>query len=353
LSLKHHELGEANMIKKYLLAALAMVFAHPLLCGAEGRGRDYWPTKEWRYSSPEKQGLNSSILENMEKYISNTLSATDSVLIVRHGYLLFEKYSGRTSEEPKILMSVTKSVISALLGIAIDKGLVKSIDQKMMEFFPDIDSKSIDDSVREITLRHLLTMSANIHAYTAPNYLRVLFEEPLTREPGKSFAYNDSDPQIISMIITKVSSLSAANFAREYLFKPIGVETYYWEELGDYSSGHSGLSLRPRDMARLGYLYLNKGRWDGKQIVSEKWINESTQNQISGLIAGEYADSYGYYWWLDKVNENKFYLAEGYGGQVIAVLPDLDIVFVTTASGYDYSASRSLLENYVIPAVMK
>jgi CubicO group peptidase (beta-lactamase class C family) len=347
------------MRKKAITVILAMLLVVLPLCQSEGKERDYWPTEEWRSSSPNIQGLNSTIIEKMGEYIGNNQPYTDSMLLVRHGYIVFEKYYKRNSEDLRPLTSVTKSVISAVLGIAIDKGLVKSIDQKMMDLFPDYDSETIDSSVREITLRHLLTMSAIFSIFPDPDFIGAVFEKPLAKELGKYFVYDNSCPQIVSVIVTNVCSLAAADFASEYLFKPIGIKTHSWEELSGYSDGGEGLYLRPRDMAKFGYLYLNKGSWNGKQIISEEWITESTINQISGLIAGEYSDSYGYYWWIDETSGYKFYFALGLGhergGEVIAVLPDLDIVFVTTTSGsgFAYSAWKSLLENFIVPSVLK
>jgi len=342
------------MIKKGHFAALAILFAFPLLCRAEDKDRDYWPTKEWQYSTAESQGLDSSVLENMGEYIGNTMTSTDSVLLIRHGYLIFEKYYNKSSDDLRPLASVTKSVISAILGIAIDKGLVNNLNQKMMEFFPDYNDEFINSSVRQITLRHLMTMSANFSIYPDPDFIGAVFEKPLARELGKYFIYDESDPNIVSMILTNVSSLTAADFAAEYLFKPIGVESFSWQESSGYSQGGTGLSLKPRDMARLGYLYLNKGRWNGQQVISREWIEESTKNQISELKSlDDSIDSYGYYWWTGDIARHDFFCAFGWGGQVIAVLPDLDIVFVTTANGYSATAFNSLLEKYVIPAVIK
>jgi CubicO group peptidase (beta-lactamase class C family) len=342
------------MRQKQMLSIFIILILSPLLCRSDVNDRNYWPTKEWRYSSPEQQGLNSSDLERMGNYITTKLPSADSVLIVRHGYMVFEKYYNKTSEDLRVLQSVTKSIISALLGIAIDKGLVKSLDQKMIEFFPDYDDETVNSSVRKITLRHLITMSANFGIYPDPDFIGAVFEKPLVRELGKYFVYDSSDPQIISMIVTNVSSMPAADFASKYLFKPIGIETYSWQESSGYSQGGTGLSLRPMDMARFGYLYLNQGMWNGEQIISRKWIEESTKNQISELKSiDSFTDSYGYYWWPGEVAEYIFYCAFGAGGQVIAVIPDLDIVLVTTATGLSEFVFISLLEDYIIPAAIK
>ena len=347
--------GEIDMIGKAIPIVVVLVISVFPLCQSEGKDRDYWPTQEWRYSLPEEQGLSASVFEKMEKYIGDTLWSTESMLIVRHGYVVFEKYYKSTSEELRSLKSVTKSFISALLGIAIEKGLVQSTDQKMIEFFPDYNERNdINSTVREVSLHHLLTMSAPLSFFPSPKSLELLFKSHLDGRLKVNFNYNNSCAEMISIILTSVSKLTAANFADKYLFKPIGIETYSWLESNGISSGGIGLSLRTIDMARFGYLYLNKGSWDGKQLIPETWIDLSTKNQISGLIAGEYADSYGYYWWLDEANGYKFYFALGLpGAKIIAVIPELDIVIVTTSSSNVYPGFYSLVKDYLIPAVKK
>ena len=226
------------MNQKKALIILTILVAFPNLCQCDANLRDYWPTKNWKYSQPEKQGLQTNKIISMGEYILTNIPTMDSVIIVRHGYIIFEQYFKKSSEDLRVLQSVTKSVVSSLLGIAIDLGLVKNLDQKMIDFFPECNDSSVDSSIREITLHNLVTMSASFTALPDPNFLKDVFTLPLVRKPGTHFHYDAPDPELISLIISKVSSFSAADFAYKYLFRPIGIKEYSWHGSKGYSHGH-------------------------------------------------------------------------------------------------------------------
>jgi CubicO group peptidase (beta-lactamase class C family) len=307
--------------------------------------REYWPTKEWKISPPEKQGLDSDIFGNIGPYVKETFPNTWSLLIIRHGYIVYEEYYKGDKEDLNPLMSAAKSVISILIGIALKEGYLKSVDQKMIDFLPELASKDLDLQIKKVTLRHLLTMSSGcVLTSLNPQMMKLAYSS--TNEPGRDFNYNQTDPQILSMIITKVTKMKALNFGKKYLFKPLGIKNLRWDEVYGYTMGSVGLQLTSRDMAKIGYLFLNNGSWDKKQVVTPEWVAESTSVQMG--VQDEKWD-YGYLWWVSERGGFHVYMVWGSGAKHIFVVPDLDIVMVTTASrDEDYA---EIIEKFIVPAI--
>jgi len=332
-------------------------------CKAEKRieapiHRDYWPTTDWRTSTPEAQGMDSAKLEQMMTTISEGNHSVDSVLIVRHGYIVWDEYPNNILYDrntPHILYSVTKSVTSALVGIAIDKGYLKSVDQKVVDFFLDKTIANLDERKRNITLENLLMMTAGFdwneitYGYSDPrnslaqalssgNYVQYVLDRPMLYEPGEVFTYNTGNAQLLSAIITKSTGYVTDEFARKYLFEPIGITSEYWDkDAQGIPLGGSALELTPRDAARFGYLYLNNGVWDGKQIVPADWVTKSTSNIRS---------NYGYLWWINSLFE--YYSASGLYGQRIFVAPKSDLVCVITTSKEESSFVDQTFIDYIL-----
>jgi CubicO group peptidase (beta-lactamase class C family) len=233
------------------------------------------------------------------------------------------------------MYSMTKSVISALVGIALGDHRLRGVDQRVVEVFPDELLTDADPRIRMVTLRDLLTMSAGYRNENTPyerdDWVRALLNRPLVTPPGKVFSYDDGSAHLLSAVLTKVTGVPAAVFARRELFRPLGVEPGRWNTDGQGRSlGSGGLFLRPRDMLRLGQLYLQDGRWHGRRIVPRAWVRASTRRQIA--IPGGYA--YGYLWWINTGPHGGF-LAQGRDGQVIEVFPRLSLVMVMTGVGED------------------
>jgi len=302
-----------------------------------GKTKDsYYPDDKWRISTPEEQGMDSEkILEMFQKIHSSTLDF-HSILIIRNGTIVTEAYwapyNKNTTHNVK---SASKSIISALVGIAMEKKYLNSLHQKVTEFFPEYVHES---SKQSISLYNLLTMTAGLNwmedsgpsPYDLENWIKI----PMRDKPGEKFEYNTMLPHMMSAILTKVSGESTKNFADKYLFNPLGIKSYQWTKSSDgYYHGGSDIFLTPRDMAKFGYLFLNKGRWKQQQIVSEKWVKESTSQKVKIPDNINYAKDldYGYWWWIQE----KGYMAWGAGGQYIIVRPDLDLVVVITANGFD------------------
>jgi len=327
------------------------------------RGSPTWPAAQWPHSAPEAQGMSSAELAAMLERIESDNPGIRSVTVVRHGTVVLDaRISPSALGDRHDIHSCTKSVLSALVGIAIDRGDLPGLDTRVLDFFPGYEIAHLDAGKRALTLGHLLTMSAGLETVdsylydwvgltrmrASPDWTRYILDLPMVAEPGTRFEYSNCVSQLIAIILQEATGQSAEAYAREHLFGPIGMVDYSWENSKPGASlGFSGLSLHPLDMARIGYLYLRDGEWDGVAVVSARWVQDSTSPQIS---AGTLAESYGYQWWVD---ENMF-MMQGYGGQFVYVLPALDLVVVFTSALPErrFYAPRSLLANYIEPAVI-
>jgi len=323
----------------------------------------YWPDAEWRTSTPEEQGLDSAVILSMLQEIQSQDLHVHSVLIVRHGYLVTEAYyPPYTAELKHPGYSITKSVTSAMTGIAIHEGLITGVQQPVLDYFPEVAQTTKDELLPELTLEHLLTMSAGFNVATLPDMRNmdagfdaarhVLTGSRLRDKPGETFFYDTGLPHVLSTIIQQTSGLTLEDYAKQKLFEPMGITDVFWEaDPQGVSNGGTGLGLRPQDMARLGYLYLHNGEWNGEQLVPADWVHASTtlHMETKGLMDAAEDDGYGYYWWIDSWGG---YSAHGFGGQYIYVLPaqDMVVVFTSGLSDADFPAPYELVKTYLLPA---
>jgi CubicO group peptidase (beta-lactamase class C family) len=257
--------------------------------------------------------MDSAKLEAMMAYVGQHDMAVDSIVVVRHGRIVFEEYGpGYVPSLRHRLYSVTKSVTSMLVGIAIDQGAIEGLDVPIAELLPDYTSANPDPRRDQITLEHLLTMSDGIDwrehdfPYDDPrntvsqmrasaDAVQFVLDRPMARAPGEAWAYNSGASILLGAIVEKATGRDLLSFAREVLFDPLGVGTVYWERAsgGHYHTG-GGLDMTPRDMVRLGYLMLHNGRWDGQQILSAGWVARSTTAHYPAYEPY----GYGYQWWI-------------------------------------------------------
>lgn len=252
---------------------------------------------------------------------------------MRHGHVVFEHYyDGSNGTEERDVFSVTKSVVSALVGIALRDGKLRSLDQRLVDFFPQELESNADPRVRAITLRDLLTMTAGYrpaHIVSTDDWVRTLLNRSPASDPGKTFAYDDGSAHLLSAVLTKVTGERADELAQHELFGPLGIRVSRWTSDGQgHALGSTGLFLRPRELLMLGQLYLQKGSWRGRQVVPGAWVRDSTRTHVS--IPGGYA--YGYLWWVNT-GSHKGFVAQGYAGQMLAVYPRLDLVVAMTGAG--------------------
>ena len=312
-------------------------------------------------TTPEKQGIDSGQLVDMMEHIKMMEAHFDSILIVRNGYLVTDAYFFPFEKGLKhIIHSSTKSITSALVGIAIDKGYIKSIDQPVIDFFPDKSFKNVDGNKRAMTLKHLLMMASGVDCRDSWKYnwagleqmkrsddwVQFFLDLPMSEAPGEKYEYCNGASFILGAIIQKVTEMKLRDFADKYLFKPLGITEISWQESPQgINIGWGTIWLKPHDMAKFGFLFLNKGQWNDKQIVSESWVDLSTQ----GHIHEDIFDKYGFQWRLDS---DGYYMALGYGGQYIFVIPNKNMVVVFTGIhvGYETLRANSLLKLYIIRA---
>ena len=333
--------------------------------------RDYWPTTDWQEASPQEHGMDPSVLAKLDTYVAAVPPLIRAILVVRHGYLVFEKYyHGNTKSNYQMLRSATKSVTSALVGIALQQGYIRSLDQTLPDFFPHYFTAQTNPCKKEITLRHLLTLTHgflpdHVVERTYPqkpaSYLETaLVEAMMLAPPGQLFAYSSIGVELLSILLSQLTHMNLIDFAKEHLFGPLGIATdeqagFLWEtDNQGYYHGSGGLHLLPRDMAKFGYLYLNNGYWEGQQIIPAYYVKSSTQPQSAGGIP-EFA-RYGYLWWVTEQQGHRAFFAAGRGGQYIYVIPDLDIVITissTVGDGPGIHHKDYILPLFILPAILR
>ena len=329
----------------------------------------------WKTSLLVEQEVNpKNIRELINRILKKNLKNIHSILLIKNGKLILEEYfSGYHRNLKHSVASVTKSVTSILFGIARDQGKKIVLDDKLITYLPEYDDLISNNAKSKISLKHLLTMRAGLewnelhepsslqHMLESSDSIKYVLERKLVDPPGQRFFYNTGVSTVLGRIIKNTTGLDADQFAKKYLFTPLGITDYSWDKLPDGTvlTG-SGLFLRPRDMAKIGYLFLKDGTWKSQQIVSKKWVRESIYPHVQAgeLISGT---AYGYQWWcgtsrIGNQEINSFYAA-GHGGQFIAVIPSLDVIVVITSKVDDNNAgdfrAYSAIENYIIPAVLR
>ena len=274
------------------------------------------------------------------------------------------------------MRSVSKSVTSLLVGIAIDRKLIAGVDEPVVKFFPDYAALKTPSWDR-ITLRHLLTMSSGIawdearpwndpqndepHLGTDPDPVRYVLSKPISSPPDAAWNYNGGGTDLLGRIIERVTKMPLDEFAREALFRPMGIVDWEWKKYkNDQISAAAGLRMRPRDAAKIGQLVLNQGIWRGTQVVPAVWIASSIapRQQAIGYFGGLFF--YGYQWWLGRTlwrdREVTWVAAVGLGGQRLFIVPQLDLVVMTTSGLYTSPrqgmAALAILSRFVLPAVI-
>jgi CubicO group peptidase (beta-lactamase class C family) len=353
------------MRKKIILYSLILILVTVLTggCATTPEQPPYWPGDDWRTSTPEEQGLDSALILAMLQEIEQKKLPIHSVLIIRHGYLVTELYFPPYQQETKHPMrSVTKTITSALVGIAIQEDYIKSVTQNVLDFFPEIARDVKDKNLKDLTIEDLLTMSAGYHTDTLPNLdnkdasfdtvRHMLTYSSIIEKSGTSFYYDNGGPHLLSAIIQTTTGMATEVYAQNKFFGPLGITGITWGvDPQGLNTGYTGLTLSSRDMAKIGYLYLHHGRWNNTQIVPAQWVEASTTRHMEtrGLMNAAEDDGYGYLWWIDSFGG---YSAHGFGGQYIFVLPKLDMIVVFTGGLKNalFPAPHELVKTFMLPA---
>jgi CubicO group peptidase (beta-lactamase class C family) len=305
---------------------------------------DHWPTNGWQTTTPEEQGFDSVKLADGLIAIQKAGIPIHSLILARNGKMLLEAYFyPYDGAAPHSTSSVTKSITTTLIGIAIDQGKL-SLDDRMISFFPEYSIAALDARKKAITIRHLASMSAGMECSglpdeltvaqmeASPNWVQFALDRPMVYEPGKHWEYCGLWMHLLSAILEKATGMPAQEFARLNLFEPLGIQSGTWPmDPQGVNMGAGNLRLYPTDMAKLGLLWLQQGRWDGQQVVSSGWVRQSVVRRFQ---AG--SDSYGYGWWISDGLTGPSYDAVGSGGQRITVDPTLNLIVVTTGGGFNF-----------------
>ena len=359
---------------------------------------DYWPTREWQIAIPEEQGMDSAkLLEMVEFYreerSENEKISIDSITIVRNGYIVADIYLNPLfpKDTKHIIHSCTKSIMSALIGIAIAEGYIEGIDDLVLAILDDKNIENADARIKALTLKHLLAMQAGLRSQDSylyqwkglfkmqatDDWTEYVLDLPMEAEPGTRFDYSNMASFLLSAIITKTTGKDTLSFAQEHLFDPLEINDVQWEKSPQgIDIGWARMWLKPHDMAKIGLLYLQKGKWENQQIIPTRWVEESLtahsfpkkyryvydeEGKVDRMASGglwmftnlarPFADGYGYQWWLDK---SDMYSAVGNGGQYIMVVPkeNLVVVFTSKLSGADSFLSAKMLDKYILPAIV-
>jgi CubicO group peptidase (beta-lactamase class C family) len=379
-------------------AAVAFVWALAVGCTSEARStgedgpvdRAYWPTDDWRTADPAEHGFDADEIAEIERVVDEDYTSVRSILVVRDGVLVYEHYwDGADASSGHDVRSVTKSVVSALVGAALAGGEIDSLDRTVGDLLADHLPPDADPRMADVTLRQLLSMTSGLPADDptiagdptilpeidrSPDRIQATLRLPLRADPGTQWGYSNRTSDLLAAVVTDAAGRPLLEFARERLFDPLGIDTagayepvvIGWpptaEQIERYEAspvawpmtaqgyhwGDVGLRLPARDLARIGFLYLNQGRWDGEQIVPADYVRESTE---AGDASTGSRDAYGYQWWIDRDSDRLAFSARGYGGQVVEVVPHLDLVVVVTA---DPEVPRGdghvLASTFIVPA---
>ena len=286
--------------------------------------QQYIPGKAWRESVPEKQGVDSRWLVQMLEFVRKRHVPVHNIVIVRHGYVVLDaSFYPYNSDWPHDMASATKSVTSLLTGIAIDKGFIESAQQTVGSLLPQYANAFDSPARQELTVQNLLTMTSGFDCnleggemalrqmQESDEWAAFAFGLPIVNEPGFQFAYCSPNSHLLSVILSSRTKQSEFDFAKDNLLEPLEIRGASWgSDPQGRTTGWGGLHLKPRDMARLGYLYLHDGLWGERPIISSAWVHSS----IEPKVAVRTGVAYGYNWWINTEHTPPIYEAEGRGG---------------------------------------
>jgi CubicO group peptidase (beta-lactamase class C family) len=343
-----------------LVATILVLAASGLVgCGSSSEGPenseepaaiDYAPLAAdgWEVSTPTEQGLDPALVAELYRDAAD-LERLYGLLVVKNGYLVAEKYFHDGSVDQKArIQSATKSVTSALVGIALEQGCLSSVEQKMLAFFPEVADEITDPRKEQITIREMLQMRAGYpweeshpalwEGLLSGHYVPLIEEFPLSADPGTLFQYSNLTSNWLGIIVDRACGSHLKPYAEENLFSPMGVEPGEWGTDWDgHNNGCGDLHLTARDMAKFGQLYLDDGVYQGNQIVPADWVRDSLQTYSEDAWdnIGRFRDiGYGYHWWSARAGDHDVSFAWGHGGQLIVLVDAFDMVVVTTADPF-------------------
>lgn len=330
-----------------LLPALAFTFCCTVLAG-ESLPR----------STPESQGVSSQAILSFLQAADTNINTMHSFMILRHGQVIAEAWwKPEAADKPHILNSVSKSFTSTAIGLAIHEGKL-SLSDPVLKFFPEDAPVDPSENLKAMTVRDLLTMTCGHEiepkADKAGPSVKTFLAQPVLHKPGTHFLYNTMGTYTLSSIITKVTHQTTLEYLTPRLFTPLGIDTPRWDKSPEGNSlGGYGLYLRTEDIAKLGQLYLQKGKWQGKQVVPQEWVEQATRKQVPNDEEGhakmgdDWKQGYGFQFWRCQ---HGAFRGDGAGGQFCVVMPEQDAVIAITADHANMQMELNNIWNYLLPA---
>ncbi len=347
-----HRRGGRNSRAQYPLHYLIATIGTLLILAGCGSCKwnlevvDYTPVsgRDWQISTPAEQGLDPALIDRLF-YDATKVQTLQALLVVKNDYLVAERYFGDGSiDDASRIQSATKSITSAMVGIAVDQGYITSIDQKMIEFFPELAGQITDPRKNEITIREMLQMRAGYPwEESTPELFEMLYHGfrpsllatvPLATDPGTHCEYSNLTSHLLGVIVARATGVDLKTYAEQNLFDPIGVQIVDWiQDWDGYYNGHADLYIDARDMAKFGLLYLNGGTYNGTQLIPAQWVEDSlvtySENAWQYRIGRNVKDmGYGFQWWTARAGRHHYAFAWGHGGQQIALVKEHNMVVI-------------------------
>lgn len=314
-------------------------------------------------STPEAEGVTSQSIIDFLDAVETSGQELHSFMYLRNGRVIAEGWWDPYKPELKhTLYSTSKSFTSTAVGFAVNEGLL-NVDDKVISFFPDQLPDTVSENLASMTVKHLLTMSAGqdpelsiASMQPGKSWVSIFLAHPVVNAPGSVFLYNSAATYMLSAIVTKVTGQPVLQYLQPRLFEPLHIEGIDWEtDPEGITSGGWGLRLKTEDMAKFGQLYLQKGKWNGEQVIPETWVEEATSKQIDqapGLSAEErnheWVQGYGYKFWRSRHNS---YRADGAFGQLIMIFPEKNAVLAVTAEASDMQKEINLVWDHLLPGM--
>lgn len=328
-----------------LIAALALVTTNPSLAGSSA---------SLPRSTPEAQGVSSADIRAFVEAADRQVNTMHSFMLVRHGRVVAEGWwKPEAAERPHVMHSLSKSFTSTAVGLAVAEGKL-SVDDPVLKFFPESAPEAPSDKLKAMRVRDLLTMSTGHEneakfSTNAP-WVQTFLAHPVPHKPGAHFLYNTPGSHMLSAIVQKVTGQTVLEYLGPRLFEPLGIENPEWGSSPQgITLGGYGLKIRTEDIARFGQLYLQKGRWQGKQILPAAWVDQATARQVSNGSdpAKDWDQGYGFQFWRCR---HGAYRGDGANGQFCIILPAQDAVIAITADTRDMQAELNVVWDYLLPA---
>ena len=293
-----------NFRRAAIGAVIAFSLLHSFIANAQDAQAIVWPTRVWQFSTPEEQGMDSKVLARLIDDVGTYRQ--DSLLVIRNGRIVADAYyapyfAGIRHD----LRSVTKSFVATIVGVLVQQGKLESADRPVLDFFAEKDIANLDDRKKAITIQHLLDMASGIawmeraytpdetimQMYASANPTEFVLNQPMADRPGEKFNYKGGDPYLLSALVNKLTGQNALEFARKELLAPLGIDDVRWIPIDKQGvvSGEAGMFVTPHDMAKLGYLYLRDGVWDGRRLIPSAWVERARNGSVTTSF-GKYAN---------------------------------------------------------------